>query len=85
MAPDLDVIAAKFAGKGECLADSRRSDHAVFWDQGVPALFLTDTANFRNPNYHKPSDTLDTVDPVLVTNVTRATAAAAASTAGVPG
>jgi hypothetical protein len=23
---------------------------------------LTDTADFRNPHYHQPSDTLDTLD-----------------------
>ena len=23
---------------------------------------LTDTANFRNPHYHQPSDTLDTLN-----------------------
>jgi hypothetical protein len=28
----------------------------------VPALMVTDTAFFRNPNYHLPSDTIDTLD-----------------------
>ncbi|MEI8256101.1 MAG: M28 family peptidase [Deltaproteobacteria bacterium] len=39
-----------------------RSDHAPFWRRGVPGLFLTDTANFRNTRYHTPSDTPDTVN-----------------------
>jgi hypothetical protein len=39
-----------------------RSDHAPFWRQGVPALFLTDTANFRNPNYHRSTDLPETLD-----------------------
>ncbi len=30
----------------------RRSDHAPFWDADYPALFITDTADFRNPHYH---------------------------------
>lgn len=30
----------------------RRSDHAPFWDADYPALFVTDTADFRNPHYH---------------------------------
>jgi hypothetical protein len=30
----------------------RRSDHDGFWANDLPALMLTDTANFRNPNYH---------------------------------
>ena len=27
---------------------------------GLAAVMVTDTANFRNPQYHQPSDTLDT-------------------------
>jgi hypothetical protein len=38
------------------------SDHASFWDAGWPALMVTDTAFFRNPNYHLPSDRIDTLD-----------------------
>ena len=36
---------------------TRRSDHASFWDAGYPAVMLTDTANFRNPHYHRETDT----------------------------
>lgn len=46
----------------EQLSDFGRSDHLAFWKQGYPCLMLTDTANFRNPNYHLPSDTIDTLD-----------------------
>ena len=80
--PDLELGTARLEDNGECLADTRRSDHAPYWDAGVPAVFLTDTANFRNPHYHRPSDTLDTVDEALVAKVTRATAAAVAELAG---
>lgn len=52
-----------------------RSDHAPFWLRGHTALFFTDTANFRNPNYHKPSDTLETLDPDFLTRVTQVAAA----------
>ena len=45
------------------LPDLLRSDHAPFWDKNIPAVFVTDTANFRNPSYHTPQDTLDTLDP----------------------
>ena len=41
---------------------SRRSDHAAFWDLDIPAVMLTDTANFRNPNYHDEKDTPETLD-----------------------
>ena len=47
---------------GWILPDTRLSDHASFWDAGLPALMVTDTAFFRNPNYHLPSDTIDTLD-----------------------
>jgi Zn-dependent M28 family amino/carboxypeptidase len=47
---------------GWILPATRLSDHASFWDAGFPALMVTDTAFFRNPNYHLPSDTLDTLD-----------------------
>jgi Zn-dependent M28 family amino/carboxypeptidase len=39
-----------------------RSDHVPFWVQGIGALMVTDTANFRNPNYHRASDTVGTID-----------------------
>ncbi len=38
------------------------SDHASFWNEGYPAVMVTDTALFRNPNYHTPGDTWDTLD-----------------------
>jgi hypothetical protein len=40
-----------------------RSDHYPFWIAGIlDAAMWTDTANFRNPNYHEPTDTPDTLD-----------------------
>jgi Zn-dependent M28 family amino/carboxypeptidase len=62
VAPDTPTVALTVPGRGEALADVRRSDHAAFWDEGYRAVMLTDTANFRNPHYHQPSDTLDTLD-----------------------
>ena len=47
---------------GRILPETRLSDHASFWDAGLPALMVTDTAFFRNPNYHLASDTIDTLD-----------------------
>jgi hypothetical protein len=35
---------------------------SAFWDQGYPALMLTDTSFLRNPHYHLASDTPDTLD-----------------------
>lgn len=47
------------------LGDILRSDHASFIAEGIPGLLLTDTADFRNPNYHTVSDTPDTLDPAF--------------------
>lgn len=52
-----------------------RSDHASFWRLSVPALMITDSANFRNRHYHRPSDQPDTVDYARMAAVTAATAA----------
>jgi Zn-dependent M28 family amino/carboxypeptidase len=48
-----------------------RSDHAPFWKAGIPALMWTDTAEFRNPNYHEPTDTPETLDYAFMTEVAR--------------
>ncbi|MER6686082.1 M28 family peptidase [Streptomyces olivaceoviridis] len=56
-----------------------RSDHAPFWNRGVPALMLTDTANFRNPHYHRSTDVPGTLDYDRLTAVTEATAVTAVS------
>jgi len=39
-----------------------RSDHSPFLIAGHPAVMVTDTAEFRSPHYHKPTDTIDTLD-----------------------
>lgn len=38
------------------------SDHASFWEAGIPAVMVTDTAYLRNPNYHQPTDTMEKLD-----------------------
>lgn len=43
-------------------ADLLRSDHAPFLFIGVPAAIIADTANFRSPHYHQPTDTIQTID-----------------------
>ncbi len=60
--PRLPVESLFMPLDGRILPATRLSDHASFWDAGWPALMVTDTAFFRNPNYHLPSDTLDTLD-----------------------
>jgi Zn-dependent M28 family amino/carboxypeptidase len=46
----------------EAVHEIRLSDNSSFWDQGYPALMLTDTSFLRNPHYHQPTDTPETLD-----------------------
>ncbi len=54
---------------GFLVPPTRFSDHAPFWDAGFPAVMLTDTAMFRNPNYHTPLDTSDTLSVEFMASV----------------
>jgi hypothetical protein len=47
------------------------SDHANYWDQGYPAVMLTDTAFYRNDRYHTARDTADTLDYRRLAQATR--------------
>lgn len=38
------------------------SDHSSFWHNGYKAVMITDTAFYRNPHYHRPTDTMDKLD-----------------------
>jgi aminopeptidase YwaD len=77
--PDLKVAAFAFPVP---LPDLMRSDHAPFYAAGVPAVMLTDTANFRNPNYHRPTDTVETLDPVRFARVVEGVVGAVEAVAG---
>jgi Zn-dependent M28 family amino/carboxypeptidase len=60
--PELPVIKLKVPFNGRILPAIRLSDHASFWDQGFKAVMITDTAFFRNPHYHRSSDTMEKLD-----------------------
>jgi hypothetical protein len=47
------------------------SDHWAFAEQGFQALMITDTAPFRYPHYHQPSDTPDKVDSEKLARVVK--------------
>ena len=38
------------------------SDHLNYWKFGYSAVMITDTAFYRNPHYHEPSDGIETLD-----------------------
>lgn len=42
----------------ERLHETRLSDNSSFWDQGYPALMITDTSFLRNPHYHNATDAI---------------------------
>jgi Zn-dependent M28 family amino/carboxypeptidase len=57
---------AQFPSQGAALPGSIQgigwSDHWSFWQEGWPAFMVTDTAPFRYPHYHEPTDTPDKID-----------------------
>lgn len=60
----------------EVIREIRMSDNSSFWDQGYPALMLTDTSFLRNPHYHQPTDTPDTLNYGTMAQVTLGVASA---------
>lgn len=56
--------------------DLKRSDHTPFWLAGVPAVMVTDSANFRNEAYHcnGVEDSVDRLDFDFATRVVEAAA-----------
>jgi Peptidase family M28 len=47
------------------------SDHWAFAEQGFQALMVTDTAPFRYPHYHEPTDTPDKIDAEKLARVVK--------------
>ncbi|MEO0456718.1 MAG: M28 family peptidase [Cyanobacteria bacterium P01_A01_bin.114] len=65
--PELPIITLPVPVNGsETLPDLFRSDHVPFWQAGLGAVMVTDTADFRNPHYHLPTDTPDTLDEAFL-------------------
>jgi Zn-dependent M28 family amino/carboxypeptidase len=68
--PGLPVESMAVPDNGRVMTETRLSDHSSFWDRGFPALMITDTSFFRNPHYHKETDTPDTLDYDFLARVT---------------
>jgi len=60
--PRLPVVTLTVPFNGWIMPAVRLSDHASFWSKGYRAVMVTDSAFFRNPHYHRPSDTMETLD-----------------------
>lgn len=71
---DIPLIGRPLARAVPAVRNFARSDHAVFWRAGIPAVLVTDTANFRNPHYHRPTDTPVTLDYERIAAIVQATA-----------
>ncbi len=65
----LPVETLSVPGNGALIPAVRLSDHSPFWDAGYPALMITDTAFFRNPHYHGPTDTVETLNLDFIAKV----------------
>jgi Zn-dependent M28 family amino/carboxypeptidase len=69
---DPPVLALKvFLGLERHFPHLLRSDHAPFWQAGIPAVMWSDTSEFRNPNYHQRTDTPDTLDYEFMGEITK--------------
>jgi Zn-dependent M28 family amino/carboxypeptidase len=80
--PQFPVLALKiYLGIEKHFRHLLRSDHAPFWEARIPSLMWTDTSEFRNPHYHRASDTPDTLDYDFLTKVTQLALARAVSRA----
>lgn len=84
MSRHVPIVPLVVPGNGELLPDTRRSDHTAFWEQGFPAVMLTDTANFRNPHYHRPTDTIETLNLDFMASVADGVTAAVMALANQP-
>jgi Zn-dependent M28 family amino/carboxypeptidase len=58
------------------------SDQWSFWQEGYPALMVTDTALFRYPHYHLMTDTPDKIDYLRCARVVRGLREVVASLSG---
>jgi hypothetical protein len=71
-------IAAGGSGWFPLTSALTRSDNGPLWLERIPAVMLTDTANLRNPHYHKASDTAETLNANFLGGATRVSVASVA-------
>ena len=57
-----EKIPAEGAALPSFIAGVGWSDQWSFWKHGYPGIMITDTAPFRYPHYHEPTDTPDKLD-----------------------
>lgn len=57
-----EVLKAEFATLPTDITGVGWSDHWSFWQEDYTGLMITDTALFRYPHYHRPTDTVDKIE-----------------------
>jgi Peptidase family M28 len=57
-----DAIRTKKFSAPKSLPGIDFSDHLNYWAMGFNAMMITDTAFYRNKNYHEKTDTMETLD-----------------------
>lgn len=57
-----DAIRTKKFSAPKILPGIDFSDHLNYWNLGFNAMMITDTAFYRNKNYHEATDTMETLD-----------------------
>jgi len=67
---DFPVMSLKaYLGLEHLFPVLKRSDHAAFWRKKIPSVMWTDTSEYRNPHYHRRTDTPDTIDYAFLRRV----------------
>jgi hypothetical protein len=69
--PDLPVIKLTVPFNGWIRPAARLSDHASFWDEGFQAVMITDSAFYRDPHHHQPTNQMDTLDCRFMAELTQ--------------
>ncbi|MGD2126324.1 MAG: M28 family peptidase [Desulfobacteraceae bacterium] len=67
--PELPVLKLSVPFRGWLMPAVRLSDHSSFWDHGFKSVMVTDSAFYRNPHYHRSSDTMDKLDSRFMAEV----------------
>ncbi|MEE9352324.1 MAG: M28 family peptidase [Thiotrichaceae bacterium] len=68
----VDQLAVRSLNAPEIIASVGTSDNTSYWDQGFPAVLISDTAADRNPAYHTPLDTAEHLDYERMAKVVQA-------------
>ncbi len=68
----VDQLAVRSLNAPEIIASVGTSDNTSYWDQGFPAVLISNTAADRNPAYHTELDTAEHLDYERMAKVVQA-------------